>query len=116
MKLADIARELELEELTPKDTDENAIEIVRGYASYLLSDVLSHAPEGGILITLQVHLNVLAVASHAGLAAVIFAGGRQPGDDVLAKAVEEDIALYSSTKDTFAIVGRLYVLGVKGNA
>ena len=115
MKLDDIARELGLTELTPEVSGNRDAEIERGYASDLLSDVLAHAPEGGVLITLQVHLNVVAVASHAEMAAVIFAGGRRPEDDVCAKAIAEGIALYVSPADTFDVVGRLFALGVKGN-
>ena len=115
MKLAEIIQTLALEELTPQLTEAADAEVTQGYASDLLSDVLAHAPEGGVLVTLQVHLNVIAVASHAELAAVIFAGDRRPEDDVLAKAAAEGISLYVSTADTFDIVGRLYALGVKGN-
>ena len=90
-------------------------ELTGCYISDLLSDVLAHAPEGGVLVTLQVHLNVIAVASHAEMAAVIFAGGRRPEDDVCAKAVAEGVSLFVSPADTFDVVGRLYALGVKGN-
>ena len=86
MKLEDIAQELGFTELTPEVSGNREADIDRGYASDLLSDVLAHAPEGGLLVTLQVHLNVIAVASHAELTAVVFAGNRRPEDDVLAKA------------------------------
>jgi hypothetical protein len=112
--LADIAQELELVELTPPSPDDDAV-VTRGYASDLLSDVLAHAPAGGVLVTLQVHLNVVAVASHAELAAVIFASGRMPDEEVVAKAESERITLFSSPQDTFEIVGRLYALGLKGS-
>ena len=115
MKLEDIARELGFTELTPEVSGNRDADVDRGYASDLLSDVLAHAPEGGLLVTLQVHLNVIAVASHAEMAGVVFAGGRAPDDDVLAKAAAEGLSLYSSPSDTFDIVGRLYTLGVKGN-
>jgi hypothetical protein len=114
MRLEDIARELGFAELTPEVSGANDKDIERGYASDLLSDVLAHAPEGGLLVTLQVHLNVIAVASHAELAAVVFAGDRRPEDDVIAKAAAEGLALYSAPSDTFDIAGRLYALGVKG--
>jgi hypothetical protein len=55
------------------------------------------------------------VASHAELAAVIFAGNRHPDDEVVQKAVAEGLSLYTCAADTFDIVGRLYALGVKGN-
>jgi hypothetical protein len=115
MTLEELARELGLTELTPDVTENRETEIARGYASDLLSDVLAHAPEDGVLVTLQVHLNVVAVASHAGLAAVVFAGGRSPEADVVQRATAEGIALYSAPADTFDLVGRLYALGVKGN-
>ena len=114
MRLTDIARGLGLTELTPESTSNSEAEIERGYASDLLSDVLAHAPEGGVLVTLQVHLNVIAVASHAELAAVIFAGDRRPDDDIRTKAIAEGIALFVSPADTFDIVGRLYAMGMKG--
>jgi len=115
MKLSEIAHELGLSELTAGVTANHDAEIDRGYASDLLSDVLAHAPEGGLLVTLQVHLNVIAVASHAELTAVVFAGNRRPDDEVVQKATAEGLSLYSSPADTFDLVGRLYALGVKGN-
>jgi hypothetical protein len=113
MKLATITSELDLADLTP-DVDNGSAEVTAGYASDLLSDVLANAPRGGVLVTLQVHLNVIAVASHAELAAVIFTSGRRPDDDVVTKAAAEGLKLYGTPADTFEIVGRLYTLGVKG--
>ena len=115
MRLQELVQALDLQELTPSVAGDDDADIAHGYASDLLSDVLAHAPAGGVLVTLQVHLNVIAVASHAELSAVVFAGNRRPEDDVLAKAEAEGLALYSSPDDTFDIVGRLYALGVKGN-
>jgi hypothetical protein len=89
-------------------------DISQGFASDLLSDVLANAPAGGVLVTLQVHLNVIAVAGHAGLAAVIFSSGRKPDDDIIARAADEGLALFSSPADTFDLVGRLYDLGIRG--
>ncbi len=114
MKLSDLAQALALEEITPPMAANADAEIVQGYASDLLSDVLAHAPAGGLLVTLQVHLNVIAVASHAELRAVIFASGRRPEDEILARAEDEGISLFVSPEDTFQVVGRLYELGVKG--
>ncbi len=114
MKLEQIVAELGLTELSAPAAGA-ADDISRGYASDLLSDVLAHAPAGGLLVTLQVHLNVIAVAGHADLAGVVFAGGRRPEPDVIDKAREEGLALYVATDDTFDIVGRLYTLGVRGS-
>jgi hypothetical protein len=113
MRLHELAEALELTELTPA-ADGDA-EVTGGYASDLLSDVLAHAPEGGVLVTLQVHLNVIAVASHAGLRAVIFSCGRMPDDDILQRAAAEGLSLFGSKADTFELVGRLYELGLRGS-
>lgn len=116
MRLQELAQALDLEELTPPGAAGAEEEITRGYASDLLSDVLAHAPAGGVLVTLQVHLNVIAVASHAGLRAVIFSCGRVPDEGVTEKAAEEGISLFSSPADTFELVARLHGLGVKGSS
>jgi hypothetical protein len=118
MRLQDLVQVLDLEALTPQlvtPTDFGDTDITEGYASDLLSDVLANAPAGGVLITLQVHLNVVAVASHAGLRAVIFSCGRRPEDDVVEKASEEGLALFASRADTFELAGRLYELGLRGS-
>ena len=116
MRLQELVQALDLQELTPSVAGDDDADIAHGYASDLLSDVLAHAPAGGILVTLQVHLNVIAVASHSGLRAVIFSSGRVPEDDIVSRAVDEGLSLFVSAADTFDIVGRLYQLGVKGRA
>jgi hypothetical protein len=114
MRLSDMVTELQLEDLTPQLDDDGTTQITRGYASDLLSDVLANAPSDGVLVTLQVHLNVIAVAGHADLAAVIFTSNRRPDDDVVAKAVAEGVRLYTTGADTFEAVGALYAHGVTG--
>jgi hypothetical protein len=114
MRMREIAQAIALTELTPPLSEKADGQVTAGYASDLLSDVLAHAPAGGLLVTLQVHLNVIAVAGHAGLRSVIFTSDRRPDDDVIQKAADEDLSLYNSPLDTFELVGRLYVLGVKG--
>ncbi len=119
MRLQELAQSLDLKELTPATcaaAEGGNVDITRGYASDLLSDVLAHAPVGGVLVTLQVHLNVIAVASHAGLRAVIFSCGRIPDDDILERAAEEGLSLYATPADTFDVVGRLYELGIRGSS
>jgi hypothetical protein len=79
-----------------------------------LSDVLANAPAKGVLVTIQVHMNVIAIAVHADLSAVIFASGKTPEAAVIKKAVEEKIPLYVAQESAFDVVGRLYSLGLRG--
>lgn len=113
MTLHQMASELGLENLTPELTLPVGA-ITGGYVSDLLSDVLANAPHGGVLVTVQVHMNVIAVALHAGLAAVVLAGGRRPEEAVRAKASEEGIFLFTGTDSSFDLVGKLYARGVRG--
>ena len=114
MNLKSIAETLGLESLTPGLRADGTDDIMGGYASDLLSDVLANAPTGGLLLTLQVHMNVIAVAAHAGLAAVVFTSGMRPDESVRLKAVKEGIPLLATPLSTFDAAGRLYELGLRG--
>ena len=50
-----------------------------GYTSDLLSDVMAHAREGAVLITIQAHKNTVAVASLSGILAIVFCNNRPVG-------------------------------------
>jgi predicted transcriptional regulator len=112
MTLAQIQHALGLGCLTPGLDLER--EVTSAHASDLLSDALANAPAGGVLLTIQVHLNVVAVALHAQQAAVIFTWGMQPDETVVKRAVEEGLPLFAASSSTFEIAGQLYALGVRG--
>ena len=114
MNLNQIAASLGLQALTPAPEESLQREISRAHASDLLSDVLANAPSGGLLLTIQVHLNVVAVAIHAMQAAVIFTSGMVPEEAVRNKAMEEGIPLFATKESTFDTAGRLYAMGVRG--
>ena len=113
MTLGDIAAELDLQVLTPELPVSGGEQIVRAHASDLLSEVLANAPSGGLLLTIQVHMNVIAVALHAGLAAVVFTAGAQPEEGVRVRAVKEGLPLLSTTEGTFDTAGKLYAMGLR---
>lgn len=89
-------------------------EVSGGYASDLLSDVLAHAEEGTLWVTLHIHHNIVAVAAHKGLAGIVLVQGRVPEQDTVAKAEEEDIPIMVSDLSAFELVGRLYKAGIRG--
>jgi hypothetical protein len=86
------------------------LEINDGYVSDLLSDVMGNAKEGSVWITIMNHLNVIAVASLAGLSLVVFSKSIIPEKMVIDKANEEGICLISSSLSTFELAGRFYNL------
>jgi hypothetical protein len=111
MKLQEIIDSLSLEVKTPS-LDLNR-EVTGGYASDLLSDVMGNAKSGSIWITLQIHLNIVAVSSLKGLSGIVLVSNRVPDDNTLKKAIEENIPIMTSPLPTFEIVGRLYALGLR---
>lgn len=81
-----------------------------GYVSDLLSDVMGNAEEGEIWITMQSHMNVVAIASLKELAAVIIVNEIQPAADVISKAEREGVILLGTSVSTFQTAGKLFNL------
>lgn len=111
MKLKELADSLSLDIRTPGLNLDR--EVTGGYVSDLLSDVIGNAGEGFLWITLQVHLNIVAVASLKGLSGIILVNNRNPDEETLKRAVEENVPILSSRLPTFELVGRLYSLGLR---
>jgi hypothetical protein len=112
MKLADLVEKLALEVRSARNSLDN--EVTGGYASDLLSDVIANGSEGDVWVTLQIHQNIVAVASMKDLAGIILVGGREPEEDTVAKAEAEGIPVMVSRLPAFELAGRLYSLGVRG--
>jgi predicted transcriptional regulator len=83
-------------------------EIAGGYVSDLLSDVMGNAEAGQAWITLQVHKNIMAIASLKELACVIIVKGLTPNKETLEQSNDEGIPILSTDLETFEIAGRLY--------
>jgi serine kinase of HPr protein (carbohydrate metabolism regulator) len=112
MTLQDIIDQLNLVPLTD---EKNFAEIVptMGYASDMLSCVMVGAANKGIWLTLQAHVNIVAVAALLDLSAVIITEGAKPDAMTLAKANEQQITLLSTPESTYSIAGKLWELGLK---
>ncbi len=89
------------------------IEITGAFASDLLSDVVGNTSEGNVLLSVQVHKNIVAVASLVGLAAVIITSGRTPDQSVIDAANGNGLNLLSSEDSTFTLSGKMYELGLR---
>ena len=112
MNLAEIAKSLKLTLLTePKDFGE--IHPTGGYASDMLSCVLTGSTRQGIWITLQAHANIVAVAALLDLSAVIITEDAAPEPATIAKANEKGVVLFSTPVGSFEIAGRLWSLGLR---
>lgn len=110
MKLKELAEKLNLSVRCVEDKLNQ--EITGGYVSDLLSDVIANAQKGNVWVTMQVHVNIVAVAVLKEVAAVVLVQGRQPNDDTLKKAKEIDIPILVSELPAFQLVGKLYESGI----
>jgi predicted transcriptional regulator len=88
----------------------DAPEVTGAFTSDLLSDVMANAREQSILITIQAHRNSIAVASLAGLAAVLICSGREIPDGMRNAAAEHGIAVLSGKDDQFTASWRIGAL------
>lgn len=106
MKLTDMQKKLGLSALTEyEDSD-----WVDAYTSDLLSDVMGNAPGDSVLVTIQGHKNTVAVATLAGIKAIVLANNAPATPDMLQTAFQEGIAVFSSPKNQFHLsveIGRL---------
>ena len=83
-------------------------EIETGYCSDLMSDVMAHAAQNCIWVTIQAHKNSIAVAPIKDIRAIIFTNNVPVEREVIKKAKEEKINLLRSKKNSFTICGEIY--------
>lgn len=108
MKITELAEALQLKVFTGENLLEK--EISGGYVSDLLSDVMGNAAEGNVWLTLQNHLNVVAIASLKELACVILVKGIAPSAEVINKARNEEVVMLGSSENTFELAGKVFKL------
>lgn len=112
MTLQAIIEQLNLTLLTQRE-DFSQVTPTGGYTSDLLSCVMAGAQRKGIWVTLQAHLNIVAVGALLELSAIIITEGAMPDQATIAKANEEGIPLLSTDKPTFYVVGKLWEMGLR---
>ena len=111
MNLQQIIDRLNLTVLTdPRDF--TLVKPEGGYTSDLLSCVMAGAKSNYIWITLQAHLNIVAVAALLEVAAIIITENARPDPATIAKANEQDIILLSTSQPTYEIDGKLWEMGI----
>lgn len=85
-------------------------EITGGYTGDLLSDVMANSPSDCVLVTIQAHKNTIAVATLAGIKAIVLCNGRTAPEDMKESASVEGIAIYSTKKDQFTVSAEIFNL------
>ncbi len=83
------------------------------YCCDLLSWVMSHAKDGDAWITVQTHMNIVAIASLLNLACVIVPESIDVDEDTIVKANEEEVPILSTDIDSFKIFTKFYEAGMR---
>ena len=112
MNLQQIIERLDLNLITDS-RDFTVIQPEGGYTSDLLSCVMAGAKSKYIWVTLQAHLNIVAVAALLDVAAIIITENAQPDDTTIAKANEQGVILLSTPMPNFEVDGKLWEMGVR---
>lgn len=110
MKTAEIAEKLGMKLLT-EGLKENA-EVTDGCVCDLLSWVMARGEAGMAWITVQTHLNVVAVACLHDFSCLIVPEDIEVPQATVDKAKEEGIVIYSSSKTAYTICCELCGLGI----
>ncbi|MGB8214928.1 MAG: DRTGG domain-containing protein [Anaerolineales bacterium] len=111
MTLKDIIQELDLNVFTdPKNF--GSIHPSGGYAADLLSCVMAGAKPGNVWVTLQAHINIVAVAALTEVCAIIISEGSQPEQGVVEKANSQGVTLLGTPMTTYQTAGKLWEMGI----
>ncbi|HIR68054.1 MAG: AraC family transcriptional regulator [Oscillospiraceae bacterium] len=87
-------------------------EVTGGCVCDLLSVVMAEGEAGMAWITVQTHLNVIAVASLHEFSCVIVSGDAAVEAETLEKAQAEGIPVLVSPETNYSLAGKLYQLGI----
>ena len=109
MTIKELIPLIEAKELT-KEADLNK-EVLCGYTCDLLSWVMGHGQEGMAWVTVQTHMNVIAVALLSDMACVIMPEGIEMEKESLDKADAEGMCVLQSPLSSDEICGRRHEKG-----
>ena len=112
MTVEQLVKELSLTVLTGKDLLKR--EVSAAYCCDLLSRVMAKGGKNGVWITIQTHLNIIAVATLLELACIIIPEDIPVDEKTLVKAEEEQVVILSSPMCAYTLSGKLYSFGILG--
>lgn len=110
MKVKEIVEKLDLKVLCGENYIDKEIE--GAYTCDLLSWVMSHGNKGNVWITVQVHPNVVAVASLLEFSCIVIPEDIEVEPVSLAKAEGEGIPILRSKESAYTISGKLKEMGL----
>ncbi|MDM7916217.1 MAG: DRTGG domain-containing protein [Candidatus Eisenbacteria bacterium] len=109
MNTRELAEKLELKTITK----EFEHDISGVYISDMVSDVIANAKAGNLLVTVQIHSNVIAAANLVDLCGIVVTQGKMPADDVVRMAEKAEIPIFATGLNRWQVATKLYEAGVR---
>jgi hypothetical protein len=110
MKLSEIIKHAKGKILNPSVYSDR--EIIGGCGADLMSDVLTRAKPGAVMLTGLCNLQVIRTAEMADIHAIVFLRGKQPTPEIIELATQKGIPVVASDMGTYELCGRLYKAGL----
>lgn len=88
-------------------------EVAKGFASDLMSDVLTIDTDDVLLITGLANLQAIRTAEMSDISCVIFARNKKVSQEMINLAKESNIILIECVSSVFKTAGKLYAAGIK---
>jgi hypothetical protein len=104
MKLKQVIELLELSPVHLKDED---VEVASVYCGDLLSDVLAHVQPDSLWLSIQGHVNVVAVAVLRDVACIVLVNGVAPDPQTVLKAQSQGVNICGSDETSAALCMKL---------
>ncbi len=114
MNISELAHLISAQNMTPGVPEDRDVSC--GYTCDLLSWVMAHGCGGMAWVTVQTHMNVVAVAALADMACVILPENIDMPAEILKKAEEEGLCVLKSPLSAYAICGRMMQQGIPEKA
>jgi phage tail sheath gpL-like len=109
MKLRELGEKLELKSTTEVfDRDVTGV-----YISDMVSDVIANAKAGDLLVTVQIHNNVIAAANLVDICGIVVTQGKLPTEDVVRMAEKAKITIFSTSLSRWQMATKLYEAGIR---
>lgn len=110
MEISNFAEQLKLEVLFDSKKEINTEGV---YIGDLLSIVMAKAKQNYVWITIQTHINIVAIAELLDLACIIVVENMEIEQETIEKAKELDIPIFKTNESAYEIACSLYGMGVK---
>ncbi len=89
------------------------LEVKKGFASDLMSDVLTLDMDGVLLITGLANLQAIRTAEMSDISCIVFARKKKVTEEMKILAKENNIVLIECSGSVFRTAGKLYAAGIK---